>query len=87
MSVSSKWKNDTLPNHPVPFQLHQWQEDSISYLFLGESVAMCCPTGSGKTLPQLAASLFFSDGVALVIPPLISIESQLEDICNSWKQG
>ena len=68
----------------MPQDLHPWQHDAIGILLGGETVALCVPTGSGKTLPQLATSLFFKSGLALVIPPLISIEAQLEDQCKAW---
>ena len=84
-SLSNKWASDILPKHPMPANLHPWQKDTISHLIKGDSVALCVPTGSGKTLPQLASSLFFDVGVAIVIPPLISIEQQLESLCVKWK--
>ena len=82
--MNRQWVNDILPHHPMPQQLHPWQEDAIKLLLDRETVALCVPTGSGKTLPQLATSLFFDSGVALVIPPLISIEAQLENQCKAW---
>ena len=82
--VAQKWTKDIVSSYSVPTTLHPWQEDSIRFVIEGESVALCVPTGAGKTLPQLAASLFFSEGVAIVIPPLISIENQLERVCAEW---
>ena len=84
LNVSHQWITKILPNHPMPQDLHPWQHDAIGILLGGETVALCVPTGSGKTLPQLATSLFFKSGLALVIPPLISIEAQLEDQCKAW---
>ena len=83
--ISSKWISDIIPKHPMPTNLHPWQKDTIFHLIKGDSVALCVPTGSGKILPQLASSLFFNVGVAIVIPPLISIENQLESLCDKWK--
>jgi len=82
--IVQTWTDDIVPNFSVPPTLHPWQADTISLLLSGENVALCVPTGSGKTLPQLTASLFFADGVAIVIPPLLSIEYQMETICKDW---
>ena len=55
--VVETWASDVAPFFPVPQTLHPWQADSIGLVLKGESVALCVPTGSGKTLPQLASSL------------------------------
>lgn len=57
--IVQKWARDIAPNFAVPKTLHPWQADTISLMLRGDTVALCVPTGSGKTLPQLAASLFF----------------------------
>ena len=58
--IDQIWSDEIVPSFPVPDILHPWQADAISLLLEGHSVALCVPTGAGKTLPQLAASLFFN---------------------------
>ena len=58
--ITRIWRDDILPTHPVPSLLHPWQTDALSLILQGCSVALCVPTGSGKSLPQLTASLFFT---------------------------
>ena len=50
----------------------------ISFSILG------VPTGSGKTLPQLATILTMK-GCAIVIPPLQTIQLQMAAICDTWR--
>ena len=42
------------------------------------------PTGAGKTLPQLGTILTM-EGVALIIPPLVTIQQQMAKVCEAWK--
>ena len=42
------------------------------------------PTGAGKTLPQLGTILAMDDQ-AIVIPPLVTNQMQMANICEAWK--
>ena len=64
--ITQRWEEEILPSFPVPDVLHPWQSDAIGLLVDGISVALCVPTGSGKTLPQLVTSLFFQGKLALI---------------------
>ena len=44
--------------YSVPKALYDHQVDTISLLLQGDHVFLGSPTGSGKTLPQLATVLF-----------------------------
>ena len=47
----------------VPFPLHDFQKWSIKAIVDGQHVLVCCPTGSGKTLPgEFALNYFHSKG-------------------------
>ena len=47
----------------VPYQLHDFQKWSIKGIVDGQHVLVCCPTGSGKTLPgEFALNYFHSKG-------------------------
>ena len=70
-------------NFTVPKTLHDHQVDTIVLVLDRENVLCALPTGSGKTLAQLATVLF-TEGTALVIPPLLTIEKQMCDNCDSW---
>jgi hypothetical protein len=48
--------------YSVPKQLYKHQVDTILLLLGGDHVFCGSPTGSGKTLPQLATVLFTSGG-------------------------
>ena len=82
--LSRKWANSILPKHSLPPLLHPWQVDAIELINGGVNVGLFVPTGSGKTLPQLVSSLFFDDGVGIIIPPLLTIEFQIEAVCRKW---
>ena len=81
--IKERW-SEICENYCVPKKLHDHQADAIGLLMSKENVFCGLPTGSGKTLPQLATVLF-TKGTALVIPPLITIEKQMCDICEAWK--
>ena len=97
--ISTEWHEKVVPTHPVPPTLHPHQLDAMAllkekkhvflgylipifYIFKGELLGV--PTGSGKTLPQLATILtmpgfknslipqfyIYCLGQAIVIPPL-----------------
>ena len=84
LPLSRKWTNSILPYHSLPPSLHPWQVDAIESIVGGENVGLFVPTGSGKTLPQLVSCLFFGDGVGMIIPPLLTIEFQIEAVCRQW---
>ena len=67
----------------VPKSLYDHQADTIGLLLSKQNVFAGLPTGSGKTLAQLVTVLF-TKGTALVIPPLLTIEKQMCDICDKW---
>ena len=82
-SVREKW-SEICEVNDVPKTLHDHQVDTINLLLSKNNVFCGLPTGSGKTLAQLATVLF-SKGTALVIPPLLIIEKQMCDICVKWQ--
>ena len=43
------------------------------------------PLFSRDLLWLLLAAVLFTEGTAMVIPPLITIEQQMSDICSSWQ--
>ena len=71
-------------NHNVPQTLYDHQADTMALLLSKKNVLCAQPTGGGKTLAQLAGVLI-TGGTALVIPPLLTIEKQMCDICREWK--
>ena len=81
IDVERTWRQKILPKFSVPPLLHPWQTDTISLLLNGDSVALCVPTGGGKTLPQLAASLFF-DGKSTYTFMLMCIVSYTRALCT-----
>ena len=78
LPLSFKWTNSILPHHSLP----PWQVDAIESIVGGENVGLFVPTGSGKTLPQLVSCLFFGEGVGMIIPPLLTIQFQMEAVCR-----
>ena len=82
LPLSRKWTNSILPYHSLPPSLHPWQVDAIESIVGGENVGLFVPTGSGKTLPQLVSCLFFGEGVGMIIPPLLTIQFQMEAVCR-----
>ena len=81
--VREKYK-EICENFDVPKSLFDHQADTISLLLSKQNVLCGLPTGSGKTLAQLVTVLF-TKGTALVIPPLLTIEKQMCDICEAWR--
>ena len=81
--IREKW-SEISESFSVPRNLRDHQADTISLLLAKENVFVGLPTGSGKTLAQLATVLF-TKGTALVIPPLLTIEKQMCDTCEAWK--
>ena len=81
--ISEKW-SQICETYSVPTTLYDHQMDTISLLMSRQNIFCGFPTGAGKSLAQLAGVLF-TGGVALVIPPLITIEKQMVDVCKSWK--
>ena len=46
-----------------PYELHDFQKWSIEAIVTGNHVLVCCPTGSGKTLPgEFSLNFFHSKG-------------------------
>ena len=46
-----------------PYELHDFQKWSIEATVTGNHVLICCPTGTGKTLPgEFALQYFHSKG-------------------------
>ena len=80
--IRARW-SEISDKFNVPTHLFDHQADTISLVLSKEHLMAALPTGSGKTLPQLAAVLF-TEGLALVIPPLITIEKQMCDVCDQW---
>ena len=80
--IREKW-SEIREHYSVPDILHDHQVDTINLLLSNEHVFCGLPTGSGKTLAQLATVLF-TNGTALVIPPLITIETQMMEVCQMW---
>ena len=60
IDIIQTWSDKITSEFEVPPTLHPWQADAIDLLLRGNTVALCVPTGSGKTLPLLASSLFFT---------------------------
>lgn len=56
-NVSYEWAKNVVPVHPVPESLFPHQLDAMSLLMEGSHVFLAVPTGSGKTIPQLATIL------------------------------
>ena len=80
--IREEW-SEICETYSVPDILHDHQIDTINLLLSNEHVFCGLPTGSGKTLAQLATVLF-TKGTALVIPPLITIETQMSEVCQKW---
>ena len=57
--IIDSW-NTINEQYNVPKTLFKHQVDTIALLLAGENVFCGAPTGSGKTLPQLATVLFTS---------------------------
>jgi superfamily II RNA helicase len=50
-----------------PYELHDFQKWSIEAIVTGNHVLVCCPTGSGKTLPgEFAINFFHSQGKKVI---------------------
>jgi superfamily II RNA helicase len=50
-------------HNKFPYELHDFQKWSIEAIVTGNHVLVCCPTGSGKTLPgEFALDYFHSKG-------------------------
>ena len=81
-TIRDKWI-EISETFSVPKQLFDHQADTIALLLSKNNVFCGLPTGSGKTLPQLTAVLF-TEGTALVIPPLLTIEKQMCEVLNAW---
>ena len=81
--IRDKWSeiSDTIN---VPKTIYDHQADTMTLLLARKNVLCALPTGGGKTLAQLA-SVFVTGGTALVIPPLLTIEKQMCDICQEWQ--
>ena len=82
-TVNVKW-SDICEVYNVPKKLRNHQADAISLISAREHTFCGLPTGSGKTLAEVATVLF-TKGTALVIPPLLTIEKQMCDVCDDWQ--
>ena len=82
-TIRLKW-SEISDQHNVPPTLFDHQTDTVSLLLSRNNVLCALPTGSGKTLAQLTTVLFSEGTTAMVIPPLITIEKQMTDICDHW---
>jgi superfamily II RNA helicase len=50
-----------------PYELHDFQKWSIEAIVTGNHVLVCCPTGSGKTMPgEFAINFFHSKGKKVI---------------------